>query len=81
VVAAFNGRDDGIRALSAVYFETLEWAVELLEARRPQRKRRWWQGSRARRESEPVICEMPTVVADEVTQPPARYGWQRRPAA
>jgi hypothetical protein len=81
VVAAFNGRDDGIRALSAVYLETLEWAVELLEARRPQRKRRWWRRRRAAGESAPVVCEVPKLVADEVTHPPARYGWQRRPAA
>jgi len=81
VVAAFSGRDDGIHALSAVYFETLEWAVELLEARRPRRKRRWWQRRRGAGESGPVICEVPSLVADEVTQPAARYGWQRRPAA
>jgi len=81
VVAAFGGRDDGIHALGAVYFETLEWAVELLEARRPQRRRRWWQPRGARPESGRVICEVPAVVADEVTEAPARYGWQRRPAA
>ena len=81
LVAAFSAHDDGIHALSGVYFETLEWAVELLEARRPQRKPRWWQPSRAASEAGPVVCELPAIVADEVTQAPARYGWQRRPAA
>jgi hypothetical protein len=81
VVAAFRGRDEGIRALSVVYFETLEWAVELLEARRPQQKRRWWRRTSAAKAPAPVICEVPTIVAEELTDTAVRYGWQRRPAA
>lgn len=83
IVGDLDGHEHALRLLSERYYQVLEWAIGVLQERaRPRQQRRWGGLRRRRREpaGQPVECEIPWLVANELTRSRERFGWRRRAA-
>jgi hypothetical protein len=76
--ATLAAHEEAERRLGLVYLDVLEWAIELLNGRLDDRSP-GTEGLSLRRDRAPSEPEVPSLVADSLTEERLRYGWPRPP--